>query len=209
MSESTPDPILEILIAEDESITRLRLKNALESMGHRVRAYPNGREAWEAFDRSPTRVIVSDWQMPEMDGPELCRRVRARSKTEYTYFILVTGMETQESDYDIASDAGADDFVSKPLTNENLWRRLRVARRILGYTTEIRQLRDLIPMCAYCRQIREDDDYWSNLEEYVQSHTKSRFSHGICPQCYAKVMRDFELERAALQVGNASPSTQA
>ena len=59
--------------------------------------------------------------------------------------------------------------MSKPLTNESLWRRLRVARRILGYTKEIGQLQDLIPICAYCRQVREDDHYWSNIEQYIQA----------------------------------------
>src|SRR4051794_2286594 len=198
MSTTSSETPLDIVVAEDEPITRRRLVGALETMGHHVRAFSNGREAWEAFDQRPSRIIISDWQMPEMDGPEFCQRVRARERTDYTYFILVTGMDTAEAEYQIASDAGTDDFLSKPLTNESLWRRLRVARRILGFTKEIGQLKELIPICAYCRQVREDDHYWSNIEQYIQAHTSSRFSHGICPQCYATVMRDFEREKAAL-----------
>jgi CheY-like chemotaxis protein len=197
MSNPDPDTPLDIIVAEDEPITRRRFVEMLEAMNHKVRAFPNGRDAWEAFDREPSRVVISDWLMPEMDGPELCTLVRAREKTAYTYFILVTATQNQEADIEAASLVGTDDFLSKPLTAVSLWRRLRVAKRILGYTQEIGQLRELIPICSYCRQVREDDDYWSNIEHYVQTHTKSRFSHGICPQCYDKVMRDFEREKTA------------
>ena len=197
MTNIPPESPLDIIIAEDEPVTRHRLFTALAGMGHTVRPFADGLKAWEAFERQPSRVIISDWQMPGMDGPELCQRVRGLELPEYTYFILVTAMETAESNYQIASDAGTDDFLSKPLTVESLWRRLRVARRIFGLNKQVKQLQELIPICAYCRQVREDDNYWSSIEQYVQEHTTSRFSHGICPQCYAKVMRDFERERTS------------
>src|SRR4051794_34841438 len=73
MSQTTSEMPLDIIVAEDEGITRRRLVGTLETMGHCVRAFPTGQEAWEAFDRQPSRVIISDWQMPEMDGTELCR----------------------------------------------------------------------------------------------------------------------------------------
>ena len=199
MNNKTSEPPLDILVAEDEPITRRRLVTALEAMGHGVRAFADGLEAWGAFEQQPSRVVISDWQMPGMEGPELCQRIRAQEKTEYTYFILVTAMQTEEREYQIASDAGTDDFLSQPLTPASLWRRLRVASRILGFTKEIGQLKELIPICAYCHQVREDDNFWSNLEHYVQAHTSSRFSHSICPQCYAKVISDFEKEKAASQ----------
>lgn len=199
MSNPLADAFLDIIIAEDEPITQRRLTVMLEAMGHKVRAFSNGREAWEAFDLQPSRVVISDWLMPEMDGTDFCSRVRAREKTEYTYFILVTAAQTEEADYEAASQSGTDDFLSKPLSSVALWRRLRVAKRILGFTKEIGQLKELIPICMYCRQIREDDDFWSNLEDYIQEHTASRFSHGICPQCHDKVMRDFERGRAGAE----------
>ena len=195
MNNVPAEPPLDIIIAEDEPITRHRLFTSLSAMGHTVRPFADGLKAWEAFERQPARVIISDWQMPGLDGPDLCQRVRALELQDYTYFILVTAMQTEDEQYQIASDAGTDDFLSKPLTTESLWRRLRVARRILNYNKEVRQLKELIPICAYCRQVREDDDYWSTIEQYVQEHTNSRFSHGICPQCFSKVMHDFERER--------------
>ena len=195
--EEPPEMPLEIIVAEDEPITRRRLVSSLETMGHTVRAFADGLAAWEAFQLQPARVVISDWQMPEIDGPELCRRIRAEGRPEYVYFILVTAKQTEEIDYQTASDAGTDDFLTKPLTTESLWRRLRVARRILGFNKEIGQLKDLIPICSYCRQVRQDDNFWSNIEQYVEEQTGSRFTHGICPQCYAKITHDFEKVRAA------------
>jgi sigma-B regulation protein RsbU (phosphoserine phosphatase) len=179
----------DIIVAEDEPITRRRLTGMLTSLGHPVRAFANGRAAWESFNESPVRVVISDWQMPEMEGTELCRLVRARQHTEYTYFILITGERTEVRDYDSAISAGTDDFLTKPISRDSIWRRLRVARRILGFTKHIRQLEQLIPMCAYCKNIREDEDHWRSIEEYIQSHTDSRFTHGICPDCYGRVVQ--------------------
>lgn len=205
--ERASDNSLDIIVAEDDTITRTRLVSMLERMGHQVRAFTNGRQAWDEFSAIPARVVISDWLMPEMDGPELCAKVRARARTDYTYFILVTATQTTDADYETASQAGTDDFLSKPLTSASLWRRLRVAKRILGFTKEIGQLKDLIPICAYCRQIREDDNFWSNIEQYIQVHTGSRFSHGICPQCYEKVVRDFDKAAQAKAATTGSAKT--
>jgi len=179
---------MKIIIAEDDPVSRARLKALLQLLGHETEECENGVEAWQTFDRSPTRLIISDWMMPGMDGLELCKKVRERPKTEYTFFILVTGEHTSEEDYNNAIQADVDDFLIKPLDRGAIWRRLRVAERILSFTTEIRQLQTLIPICMYCKKIRDDSDYWEQMEQYIHQHTGSDFSHGICPDCYAKVM---------------------
>jgi DNA-binding response OmpR family regulator len=174
---------MKILMAEDEPVAARILQRALESFGHEVIAASDGQEAWEAFDREPVRLIVSDWLMPKIDGLGLCQKVRARPKTAYTYFILLTSQETRPENYDLATEAGVDDFLTKPLDRPTIRMRLRVAERILIFTTEIRQLKDLIPICAYCRKIRNDDNYWQRVETYINEQTGSSFTHGICPEC--------------------------
>jgi PleD family two-component response regulator len=188
---------MKIIIAEDDPVSLARVTALLLSLGHDPVACENGREAWETFDREPSRLIISDWMMPEMDGLEFCKKVREREKTEYTFFILVTGEHTTDKDYDHAIRAGVDDFMLKPLDRGIIWRRLRVAERILKYTTEIRQLKTLIPICMYCKKIRDDSDYWEQMENYIHEHTGSDFSHGICPECYEKYM--------ALEFGGEAP----
>jgi len=155
----------------------------LQSEGHDVITSSSGAEAWEKFDREPSRVIVSDWVMPDMDGLELCRRVRQRMKTEYTYFILLTANTTTRENLRTAMYAGIDDFLSKPLDRETIFMRLRVASRILDFTTQIRVLKELIPICMYCKKVRDDSDYWQQVDTYIHTCTGSNFSHGICPEC--------------------------
>jgi phosphoserine phosphatase RsbU/P len=181
---------MKILIAEDEPVAAKILKHALESSGHEVTMTYDGVQAWEAFDREPVRVVVSDWLMPILDGLGFCQKVRERKKTLYTYFILLTSQETTQENYDLASDAGVDDFLSKPLDRPTIRMRLRVAERILAFTTEIRQLKDLIPICTYCRKIRNDGNYWQLVETYIKEQTGSNFTHSVCPTCVEAYLAD-------------------
>jgi DNA-binding response OmpR family regulator len=175
---------MKIMIVDDDLVTRTVLETTLKSEGHEVVAMPDGRQAWEYFNREPLRVIISDWLMPDMDGLELCRRVRARAHTPYTYFILLTAINPSRENFLKAMEEGVDDFLQKPLSKETIWARLHVAQRILDYATEIRQLQEMLPICMYCKKIREDEGYWKQIEQYISERTGSGFSHGICPDCY-------------------------
>jgi DNA-binding response OmpR family regulator len=177
-----------ILIAEDDPVSARILEATLLKFGYQPVIARNGVEAWETFDQEPVRLIVSDWMMPGLDGLALCEKVRARAQTPYTYFILLTANQTSAHNYELASAAGVDDFLPKPLDREAIRMRLRVAERILKYTAEIRQLQELIPICTYCHKVRDEHDYWDLVESYIQKETGSRFSHGACPQCYEKEM---------------------
>ena len=181
---------MKILIAEDDPVSRKILQATLMSEGHEVICTSDGAEAWERFDRDPVRVIVSDWMMPGIDGLEFCERVRARPKTEYPYFILLTANHTSRENLRLAMAAGIDDFLSKPLDREAIFMRLRVAARILDFTTQIRVLKELIPICMYCKKVRDDSDYWQQVDTYIHTCTGSNFSHGICPECLDRHLAD-------------------
>jgi len=159
------------------------LEAALSKLGYEPVIAGDGAEGWEKFNQEPVRLIVSDWMMPGTDGLELCKKVRARSQTPYTYFILLTANRTSPENYALATAAGVDDFLTKPLDREVICMRLAVAERILKYTAEIRQLQEMIPICVYCRKVRDENDYWDLVETYIQRETGSRFSHGACPEC--------------------------
>jgi sigma-B regulation protein RsbU (phosphoserine phosphatase) len=177
---------MNILVAEDDNVSRRILHRNLTRLGHTVAEAGNGAEAWTILQRESIRIVVSDWMMPEMSGLELCRRVRARTDANYIYFILLTARQGDENHRE-AMAAGVDDFLTKPLDREELETRLRVAERILGFATQVRQLKELLPICMYCKKIRDDQNYWEILEEYIHQHTGSDFSHGICPDCYEKI----------------------
>jgi DNA-binding response OmpR family regulator len=177
---------MKILIAEDDPVSLVILQRALEQDGHSVRTAANGTDAWTAFEADPVRLVISDWVMPELDGLELCRKVRARAKTDYTYFILLTAVNTGRERFREAMAAGVDDFLTKPLDREVIMTRLRVAQRLAEFTTQIRQLKQLIPICMYCKRIRDDSDYWQQLEKFLHTQLGSDFSHGVCPDCFTR-----------------------
>jgi DNA-binding response OmpR family regulator len=176
---------MHVLIAEDDAVTRLTLSAALKGMGHEVTVAADGAEAWNDLQLMHVPVVISDWQMPEMDGPELCRRIRARKADRYTYFILVTATGGKQR-YLSGMEAGADDFITKPVDLEELRARLTVAERILGLRLHVQQLEGLLPICQYCKRIRGGDESWEAIEGYVEKRSEAQFSHGICPDCYKK-----------------------
>lgn len=185
---------MKILVAEDDLISRNLLSKTLKQFGHEVAAFDNGADAWQEFDSNPVRVVVSDWLMPGLDGLDFCRKVRKRSKTEYTYFILLTANVQGKDTYMEAMNAGIDDFLAKPLDREQIWMRLRVAERILKYTTTIQDLESMLPICSYCKKVRDDNNYWQQVETYLSNRTNTSFSHSVCPTCYEKEVKP-ELDR--------------
>jgi phosphoserine phosphatase RsbU/P len=183
---------MKILIAEDNPIAEKVLRHTLLHFGHDVVSVPTGAAAWELFERDPFRVVVSDWMMPDMDGLELCRRIRSRLETPYTYFILLTATLRSADDFTLAMGEGVDDFLTKPLDREIIRTRLHVAERILRYTTEIQKLQEIIPICCHCKMVRNDDDYWQRIETYITDRVGSQFSHGYCPDCYERQLKALE-----------------
>ncbi|HEY4248411.1 MAG TPA: response regulator [Lacunisphaera sp.] len=179
---------MKVLIAEDDTIASRVLEAALRKLGHEVLMANDGESAWQILQTESVRAVVSDWQMPRLDGLDLCRRVRKR-EGDYVYFILLTHMEASEKNLEEATDAGVDDFLAKPINSIQLWMRLRVAERILGFTTEVRQLESFLPICGYCKKVRDDKNYWQQIEEYINTRTGTNFSHGVCPDCIEKVLR--------------------
>lgn len=178
---------MRILIVEDDPIAATLVTASLKALGHEPTSAGSGLAGWELFQQAPTRVVISDWMMPEFDGLELCRRIRGVGG-DYTYFILLSNQSATGENLDQAMTAGVDDFLAKPAKVAELKARLHVAERILNYATQVRQLEEIIPICGYCRKLRDDQNYWSQVEEYIGKQTGSSFSHGVCPDCYDKVI---------------------
>ena len=121
---------MKVLIADDEPISRRLLQSYLEKWGHEVMVAQNGAEAWELFQKGEFHMVITDWMMPEMDGPELVGRIRGWEKPEYVYTILLTA-KTHKEDLVNGMDAGADDFITKPFDRDELRVRVRQGERII------------------------------------------------------------------------------
>ncbi|RJG25866.1 GGDEF domain-containing protein [Massilia cavernae] len=128
---------MKILIAEDDASSRLVLGATLRKLGHAVTAVADGRSALAAWQQGEHVLLISDWMMPDMDGLELCRMVRAAPRLQYTYIILLTARSGKGS-YLEGMGAGADDLITKPFDAEHLAARLHVAQRILALHETLR-----------------------------------------------------------------------
>lgn len=123
---------MKILVVEDDLIQRRYLQALLTQAGHEVMAATNGEEAWTTLQQYPDlRLVLTDWMMPQLDGPELIRRVRASTNSNYTYLILLTSRDTKKSLLS-GLEAGADDYLTKPFDHDELIARLKIGERILN-----------------------------------------------------------------------------
>ncbi|AKB18131.1 MULTISPECIES: PleD family two-component system response regulator, partial [unclassified Methanosarcina] len=123
---------MKVLIAEDEPISNLWLKNTLTRWGYKIISTRNGCEAWEVLKGSdPPEVVILDWEMPKMKGIEVCEKVRKDPRISHTYIILITGRDLNE-DIETGFKAGADDYLKKPFDNQKLKTKLEIARKTLG-----------------------------------------------------------------------------
>ena len=195
-----------ILIVEDHAPTREALTFLLQRRGYEVCVASDGLTARDALigPDAPT-IALLDWMLPGMTGLEVCRQVRARRPDRYIYLIVVTARDAME-DLSEAFAAGADDFIRKPCDPAELVARLRTGERILELESglllrvreaeetleRLRQLKRLLPICMYCKKVRDDETYWHEIDEYIHIHTGTDFSHGVCPSCVGKITAGIE-----------------
>jgi sigma-B regulation protein RsbU (phosphoserine phosphatase) len=187
---------MRVLLADDDAGYRLLVKSALIKWGYQPVLASDGTMAWnllQSADAPPLAIL--DWIMPGLSGLELCRRLREQKKT--IYIILLTS-NNKTSDIIQGLQTGADDYITKPFDREELYARMQTGIRIVklqqslekrveeleSALAKVKQLNGLLPICCYCKNIRDDQNYWQRVEDYVSANADVRFSHGICPECY-------------------------
>jgi CheY-like chemotaxis protein len=219
---SSDDAHAHLLIAEDHDSARTALGSLLEWKGFTVTTVADGNDALKILtaDDAPS-IALLDWEMPGMSGPDICRAVRSKAGGHYRYLIIITAREGEE-DIAEAMAAGADDFVSKPFgvpevvaRIRNGQRTLRLERSLAARIEELehametaKQLKRLLPICAYCKSIRDDTDYWQEIEQYIHKHTGTDFTHGICPACMEKVLKEQFGDPTAADIAEAKAQEQ-
>jgi CheY-like chemotaxis protein len=193
-------PAMEVLVADDEPVSRRVVTAMLTKAGYAVVPAGDGQEAWALLtgDAAPP-IALLDWMMPGIDGPELVGRLRARETPTPPYLILLT---TRDAVADVVAGlrAGANDYVTKPAYEDELVARVNVGARVVELQraltervrhleealASVRTLQGLLPICAYCKAIRDDKNYWQRVETYFHEHSGVQFSHSYCPNCYER-----------------------
>ena len=202
MSNDSGSP-MRILIAEDDAVSRRGIESSLDKLGYEVISTSDGASALKVLQSADApRLALLDWMMPEMDGIDICKSVRSVPTDSPPYIILLTAKTSKESIVE-GLDSGADDYVTKPFDRAELFARLQVGCRILELQStltdrvrqleatlaQVKQLEDLVPICSYCKKIRDDQNYWQRVETYLSAKIDARFTHGICPDCFETVIK--------------------
>ena len=199
---------MRILIAEDDTVSRHLLEATLAKWGYEVISTTDGVQALDALSQPDApSLAVLDWMMPGLDGAEVCRRARSLGADRLLYIILLTAKGRKE-DIVQGLTAGADDYIVKPFDRSELKARINAGERILRLQAElaarvkelelalanVKLLQGLLPICCYCKKIRNDQNYWQQVDTYIADHSEAQFTHGICPECREKIVKP-ELER--------------
>jgi CheY-like chemotaxis protein len=206
MTELTPaasEPSA-VLIVDDRAENILTLEAVLASPERRLFKASCGNDALAATLEHDFAVVLLDVQMPGMDGFELAELLRGSPRTRHIPIIFVTAISKEQRYVFRGYEAGAVDYLPKPIEPEVLKSKVRVfcelhrQRRLIEQQAsaierrnqqlarqlaEIKQLQGLLPICSHCKSIRGDDGYWQRLESYLSEHIDAQFSHGICPSC--------------------------
>jgi DNA-binding response OmpR family regulator len=194
---------MRILIAEDDAISLRVLESALTKWGHEVITVSTGAAAFDALQLPDApQLAILDWMMPEMDGVEVCSQLRPLMADRFLYIILLTA-RGQKADIVAGLEAGADDYLIKPFDRDELRARLNAGIRIVDLQLQlhdrvrqleealhrVHELQGLLPICCYCKKVRDDQNYWHEVESYVAVRSGTMFSHGICPDCRDHVVK--------------------
>jgi phosphoserine phosphatase RsbU/P len=213
---------MKVLIAEDEPDSRQLLQIMVARWGYEAQPVRDGAEAWEALQQEDAPPLaLLDIMMPRMDGLEVCRRTK-EMQTPLPFYIILLTAKTLPKEIVVGLEAGADDYLTKPFDPSELRARIKVGERILELQqnlslrvaeleealSRVKQLQGLLPICSYCKKIRDDRNYWEQVESYIARHSEAQFSHSICPDCYAqfvtpdieKLLRQKEEERKQKKV---------
>ncbi len=157
---------MRILVVEDDIVNRAKLAKLIEKLGHEPVVAKDGVEGWQQWKSERTRVVLTDWMMPGMDGVDLCRKIRESEGSQYTYIIMITSKESTE-DLVMSMDSGADDFIIKPFIKEELAVRIRAGVRIIDFET-----RDLV-IFAMARLAESRDLETGNHLDRIRHYSKT------------------------------------
>ncbi|MFC1975030.1 response regulator [Chloroflexota bacterium] len=189
-----------VLIVDDNPTNLAVLFDYLEEMGYRVLIGTNGESALAATLQMPPDIILLDVMMPGIDGFETCRRLKANEVTKDIPVIFMTALADAVDEVQ-GLECGAVDYITKPIKVETVSTRIKThltLRRVQKELEEknswlqqaldnIKTLEGFIPICSNCKQVRDDEGFWQQVEVYVRDHSKAEFTHGICPDCMKRL----------------------
>jgi DNA-binding response OmpR family regulator len=172
-----------LILAVDDTASDLDLlARILVREGYTLSLAHDGPQALEMAANEKPDLILLDVLMPDMDGMEVCRKLKADSATRAIPVIFVTG-QSGSDEVLTGFEAGAVDYVAKPFRIPEPLARVHVHVELRRVQQEVHTLRSILPTCAHCKNIRDEKGTWHSIEAYISQHSAAHFSHGLCPTC--------------------------
>jgi len=196
-----------ILIADDDNVTRRLIENILMRNAYEFISCQNGDDAFEELkDEDGPKLALLDWVMPGLQGIEICKKLRAIKFNINPYLIILTASMNEKKDVLETFRTGANDFIEKPFDSNELLARVKLGRELVSLhialaerikaleeaNQHIKTLQGILPICMHCHKIRNDNQSWERVEEYIAKHSDAQFSHGLCPECRDKHYPDLK-----------------
>ena len=189
-----------ILVVDDNPKNLQVVSSIISKAGYRVAAATDVPQAWTMIEDTLPELILLDVILPQQDGFTLCRKIKTTPETADIPIIMLT-MKASSEDVVNGFEAGAADYVTKPFKAAELLARVNAHLELKRMRDEqaqlidklqetlgqIKQLSDMIPICAHCKKVRNDKGYWQQVEEYIATHSTAQISHSICPDCQARL----------------------
>ena len=196
-----------ILVVDDDPDILFATARIVEKAGYQVFKASSASECLEAASKNQPDLILMDVILPDMKGTELCRKIKENEALSHIFVILISGVMTGSGKQADGLEAGADGYIARPVSNRELKARIDSMIRILSAERErdrliielqkaldeVKKLSGLLPICSYCKKIRDDQGYWNNLENYISSHSDAFFSHCICEKCAEEHFPEFDI----------------
>jgi CheY-like chemotaxis protein len=206
-----------ILIVEDESIIAADIESSLKSLGYEVAGkVDSGERALELVAASKPSLVLMDIMLRgRMLGPAAAKILREEFQTPV---VILTG-NTDMTTFRIALGSAPYGYLLKPFDNRELLIAIEIAldkhaaelarealiRQLEAAQQQVRILQEMVPVCGWCRKIRDDDGYWKSVEKYLSTHFKVDLTHGVCPECHKSALADIRRDRSPSSLTSNNP----
>jgi DNA-binding response OmpR family regulator len=198
---------IKILIVDDDPDLLFATARIVKSAGYRVYTASTAAQCMELVKNNRPDLILLDVILPDTDGQALCSQIKADPAFKNIFVVLISGTKIDSVEQSDGLDLGADGYIARPITNRELLARIGAMVRILRAERErdrliaqleealarVKKLSGLLPICAGCKKIRDDNGYWKQIESYLNEHSDAIMSHGICPECANKYYPDLTI----------------
>ncbi len=194
-----------ILVVDDQPVNLKVLLSFLESHGFVVRLADTGERAIRSLEVMEPDLILLDVMMPGINGFETCKRIKANKDSADIPIIFMTALDSIEDKIN-GFDAGGVDYITKPFQKVEVLARVKThvtlrnrERELQKALADVKELSGFLPICSFCKKIRDDEGYWQQVDKYITEHSDVLFSHGICEHCaeehYGDILKGVSIEQ--------------